>query len=102
MYSCAALAIITNDLFLVCFMKPEEVTSSGRQPWFATVSRRSQTSNMLGSGDNINGQDRMKNGEGVARGMIQENERRSDSVEEIDGIELGSRKRNRREGVSPL
>ena len=44
----------------------------------------------------------MKNGEGVARGMIQENERRSDSVEEIDGIELGSRKRNRREGVSPL
>ena len=39
----------------------------------------------------------MVNGEGVARGMIQENEQRSDRVEEIDGIELGSRKRNRRE-----
>ena len=54
------------------------------------------------SGDNINGRDRRENGESVARGVIQKNERRDDGVDEVDGIELGSRKRKCREGVCPL
>ena len=52
-------------------------------------------------GININGQNIRENGEGVARGVIQENERRDDKVEEVDGIRLSSCKRKHRESVSP-
>ena len=52
--------------------------------------------------NNINGQDRWENGDGVARGTIRDNERCNDSVEEVDGKEVGSRKRKRRDSVSPL
>ena len=41
----------------------------------------------------MNGRDRRENGESVARGVIQKNERRDDGVDEVDGIELGSRKK---------
>lgn len=37
-----------------------------------------------------------ENGEGVARGIIQKNGPNSDEVEEIDEVELGSRKRKQR------
>ena len=50
----------------------------------------------------INGRDRRENREGVARGSIQENERCNDRVEEVDELEVGSRKRKRRDSVSPL
>ena len=53
-------------------------------------------------GINTNGQDRWENGDGVARGTIRDNERCNDSVEEVDGTEVGSRKRKRRDSVSPL
>ena len=53
-------------------------------------------------GINTNGQDRWENGDGVARGTIRDNERCNDSVEEVDGIEVSSRKRKRRDSVSPL
>ena len=33
-------------------------------------------------------------GKGVVRGVIQENERRNDRVQEVDGIEVGNRKQN--------
>ena len=58
--------------------------------------------NRRNKGDNINGQDRRENGEGVARGTIQEKERCNDRVEEVDEIEVGSRERKRRDSVSPL
>ena len=44
-------------------------------------------------GNNINGPCRRENGEGVASGTIQE---------KVDEIEVGSRKRKRQDGVSPL
>ena len=53
-------------------------------------------------GININGKDKRENGEGVARGTVKNNERCNDSVEEVDGIEVGSRKRKRSDSVSPL
>ena len=53
-------------------------------------------------GININDQDRRENGEGVARGTVKDNERCNDSVEEVDEIEVGSRKRKRHDSVSPL
>ena len=40
--------------------------------------------------------------EGVARGTVKDNERCNDSVEEADEIEVGSRKRKRRDSVSSL
>ena len=43
-------------------------------------------------GINTNGQDSGENGDGVARGTVRDNERCNDSVEEVDGIEVGSRK----------
>ena len=46
--------------------------------------------------------DRWENGDGVVRGTVRDNERCNDSVEEVDGIEIGSRKRKRRDSVSPL
>ena len=51
-------------------------------------------------GINTNGQDRWENGDGVARGTIRDNERCNDSVEEVDGIEVGSRKRKRRDSFT--
>ena len=39
---------------------------------------------------------------GVATGTVRDNERCNDSVEEVDEIEVGSRKRKRRDSVSPL
>ena len=53
-------------------------------------------------GININGQDRRENGEGVARGTVKDNERCNDSVEEVDEIDVGGRKRKRQDSVSPL
>ena len=50
----------------------------------------------------INGQNRRENGDGVARVAVRDNERCNDSVEEVDEIEVGSRKRKRRDSVSPL
>lgn len=50
----------------------------------------------------INDQDRKDNGEGVATGVVKENERCSDSVEEKDDIKVGSRKRKRCDSVSAL
>ena len=40
--------------------------------------------------------------DGVARGTVRDNERCNDSVEEVDEIEVGGRKRKRRDSVSPL
>ena len=54
-------------------------------------------------GDTTNDRDRKDNGEvGVARGVTRENQQKNGIVEEVDGIEVGSRKRKRRESVSPL
>ena len=53
-------------------------------------------------GININGKDRRRNGEGIERGTVRDNERCNDSVEEVDGIEVGSHKRKRHDSVSPL
>ena len=53
-------------------------------------------------GNGINGQDRWENGDGAARGVVRNNDRCNDSVEEGDGIKVGSRKRKRRDSVSPL
>ena len=41
-------------------------------------------------------------GEGVAWGTVKDNERCNDSVEEVDVIEVGSRKQKRRDSVSIL
>ena len=51
-------------------------------------------------GININGQNIRENGEGVARGTAQDNERCNNNVEEVDEIEVGSSKRKRRDSVS--
>ena len=52
--------------------------------------------------DSIDSRDRRTNAEGVLRGKIQENEQCSDRMEEVDEIEVGCRKRKRRDSVSPL
>ena len=53
-------------------------------------------------GIDINSQDRREDGDGVARGAVSDNGRCNDSVEEVDEIEVGSRKGKRRDSVSPL
>ena len=53
-------------------------------------------------GININGQDRMENEEGVARGTVKDDKQCKDSVEVVDELKVGSRKRKRRDSVSPL
>ena len=53
-------------------------------------------------GFNTNGQDRWENGDGFARGMVRKNERYHGSVEEVDEIQAGSRKRKCCDSVSAL
>lgn len=51
--------------------------------------------------DNTEGRERRGNGEGVARGVMGENQSCNDRVKEKDGIDVGrSRKRKPRESVS--
>ena len=52
-------------------------------------------------GANINDRFRRENEEGVTSGA-QEKERSNDRVEEVDEIEVGNRKRKRRDSVSFL
>ena len=64
----------------------------------ATSSRQDPLRNI---GANVNDRDRRENGEGVTSGT-QEKGRSNDSVEEVDEIEVGNRKRKRQDSVSPL
>ena len=61
----------------------------------ATLTYKSMSNRCI----NINGQGKRENEEGVARGTVQDNDRGNDNVDEVDEIEVGSCKRERRDSV---
>ena len=64
------------------------------------TSSREETFRNIGA--KINDRDRRKNGKDIARRTIQEKELCNATVDEVDEIEVGSRKRKRRDSASLL